>query len=249
MQRIAAFVMLAASASVVLYSAACIAEDLPIEIDNTRVVFKEEDPSASVSVRNKGDIPYLVAINVTEFCGVGQQCPTTDDFMASPGFKIIRPGQVFPFRVVRIADKMPADRESLYLVNFKIVPSEVQLTDKQLKSSRITVALSGSMKLFWRPEALSGGLVSLRLLSQLESQCTGNKLELINRSAYWATLSTVSANGKSLFPTGPLPMLAPFGNVSFSTDVCPREVTVAVIDDSGMPSIEQIVQVTSSSCK
>lgn len=217
--------------------------DLPIEIQNTRVVFNEGQPSSVVVVRNKSAIPYLVAVDITTFCGIGKECPITEDFMTSPGFKVISPGLSFPFRIIRLAEKLPADRESLYLVHFRLLPSDANLSDQRLKKARLTVAVAGSMKLFWRPKDLAGSTGVLTVRDMLQARCIGNEIEFTNRSPYWGTFGTLATSGMTLLKDGPLPMIAPFANVRFPIISCPQSVSASFIAESGLLTAERSVPV------
>lgn len=235
--------VLSAAVLLGLLSSANASNKLPIEIQNTRVVFNEGQPSSFVSVRNKSDIPYLIAVDITSFCGEGKTCPATEDFMTSPGFKVINPGQAFPFRIVKLAEKLPADKESLYLVQFRLVPSEADLPEQDLQKARITVAVAGSMKLFWRPKALSNTPGVLKVRDMLAARCNANQLEIFNRSAYWGTFGTLHASGKTLLKDGPLPMIAPFSSVRYTLPSCPQAISTSFIAESGLLTAERTVPV------
>lgn len=219
------------------------APKLPIEISNTRVIYDEQAPSASFSVQNHGEIPYMVALEVNTFCGLDKQCPSTEDFMATPGFRVIRPGERFSFRIVRLADDLPRDKESLYLIHFQIIPSQIQLSAEQIKASRINVALDGNMKLFWRPADLAGAFLGYEISSHLTARCIGNSLELKNSSPFWGTFSDIKAVDKSLLNAGPLPMIAPNSKLSFNILSCPRELEVSFIAESGKTTTVRKVKV------
>lgn len=219
------------------------AQELPIEIGSSRIVYNENQPSATISVRNKSDIPYLISVNITEYCGEGNRCSSTEDFMASPGFRVIRPDENFPFRVVKLTDTLPADRESLYLVEFKLVPSEAKLTNEELDSSRLTFVLAGSLKLFWRPNVLADTPGVLKVRDMLAAVCTKRDLQIQNRSAYWGTFAVLDVNGHSVLSDGPRPMIAPFSVRQFELDHCPQAVSVAFVAESGMSTSVRSVPV------
>ena len=139
-------------------------DELPIEIGSTRVIYNEGMPSASVSVRNNGQIPYLIALQVHTYCEKGWDCPSNEDFMVSPVFHIVYPGESYPFRIVRLADKLSDEIESLYLIELKILPSQADVSSKDWDASRVNLAMMGTMKLFWRPRKIvsSHGVLDLR---------------------------------------------------------------------------------------
>ena len=223
--------------------------DLPIEIQNTRVIFNEGQPSSFVAIRNKSNTPYLVGLEITQFCGTGKSCAATEDFMTSPGFKVISPGQTFPFRIVKLAENLPDDKESLYLVNFKLLPSNIHLSDRDVKKARVTVAVAGSIKLFWRPKNLANTSGVLTVRDMLAANCANAELEIINRSAYWGTFGTLDALGRTLLQDGPLPMVPPFSSVRFAVPSCPQSISVSFIAESGLMTAKRAVPVWESSVK
>ncbi len=215
-------------------STAADADEIPIEIQNTRVVFDEGQPSSRVSVRNKSNIPYLVAVDIQQYCGAGQECPGTEDFMTSPGFKIINPGQTFPFRIVKLAEDLPVDRESLYLIHFRLLPSVADLSDKDLESARVSIAIVGTIKLFWRPGSLANTTGVLTVRDKLSAKCAENILEVNNPSPYWGTIGTLESSRQTLLKDGPLPMVAPFSSISIPLSFCPQTISVSFIAESGL---------------
>lgn len=218
----------------VAVSAVKAAAELPIEIQSTRVVFNEGQPSARITVRNRSNVPYLVAVDITQYCGEGKICPGTEDFMTSPSFKVISPGQMFSFRVVKLAENLPVHRESLYLAHFRLLPSEADLSSTDLENARVTVAMAGSMKLFWRPAALANTPGVLKVRDMLAARCSDHQLEIVNQSAYWGTIGTLVASGQSLLREGPLPMISPFSSLNFPVSACPRSVSISFIAESGL---------------
>ena len=126
----------------------------PIEVLATRIIFDEGRPSASLSVRNLGDIDYLVALAVEPFEGVGREAgQTTDDFMCAPAFRILHPGETFPFRIVRLARHLPEDVESLFVAALRILPSLAPLASEALAQTTLELSLAGRFKLFLPPES------------------------------------------------------------------------------------------------
>ena len=226
-----------------LFSAVKASAELPIEIQSTRVVFNEGEPSAFVAVRNKSSIPYLIAVDITQYCGEGKTCAGTEDFMTAPSFKVISPGQAFSFRIVKLAENLPQDKESLYLVHFRLLPSEADLSDKDIETIRVTVAMAGSLKLFWRPQTLAKTAGVLKVRDMLSARCVNNRLEIMNRSAYWGTFGSLAVSGKTLLQEGPLPMVAPFSSVLFPISACPQSLSVSFIAESGLMTSARTVPI------
>ena len=159
----------------------------PIEVLATRIIFDEGRPSASLSVRNLGDIDYLVALAVEPFEGVGREAgQTTDDFMCAPAFRILHPGETFPFRIVRLARHLPEDVESLFVAALRILPSLAPLASEALAQTTLELSLAGRFKRFSRPKALAAAFgveeaqqrraTSAQFLALLVHVCFGRAL-------------------------------------------------------------------------
>lgn len=218
-------------------------DELPIEIGSTRVIYNEGMPSASVSIRNNGQIPYLIALQVHTYCEKGWDCPSNEDFMVSPVFHIVYPGESYPFRIVRLADKLSDEIESLYLIELKILPSQVDVSSKDLNASRVNLAMMGTMKLFWRPRKIVSSHGVLDLRDSVKIYCSNQLLGIENPSVYWGTIAQLTSSGQSLLKKGPLPIIAPRSVKRLEVKRCPREVDVAFIAESGRMTALRRIQV------
>ena len=217
--------------------------ELPIEIGNTRVIYNEGMHSASVSIRNNGQIPYLIALQIHTYCENGWDCPSNEDFMVSPVFHIVYPGESYPFRIVRLAEKLSEDIESLYLIQLKILPSQAAVSSKDLNASRVNLAIAGTMKLFWRPRKIVSSHGVLDLRDSVKIYCSNRRLGIENPSVYWGTVAQLTSSGQSLLKNGPLPIIAPRSVQHIEVKRCPREVDVAFITESGRMTALRRIQV------
>ena len=214
-------------------------DELPIEIGSTRVIYNEGMPSASVSVRNNGQIPYLIALQVHTYCENGWDCLSNEDFMVSPVFHIVYPGESYPFRIVRLAEKL----SELYLIQLKILPSQAAVSSKDLNASRVNLAMAGTMKLFWRPRKIVSSHGVLDLRDSVKIYCSNRRLGIENPSVYWGTVAQLTSSGQSLLKNGPLPIIAPRSVQHIEVKRCPREVDVAFITESGRMTALRRIQV------
>ena len=227
----------ALSAQACLFAPVFAAEDAPspIEILSTRVIYNEGTPSTTLSVRNNDRISYLAALAVEPFVGVNAKAEaTTEDFMTSPAIRILRPGETYPFRIVRLAENLPQDVESLYVAALRIIPSEEGLTEKELDGNRVILSLSGHLKFFYRPAALANtfGVEELRLT--VDARCDGANVVVHNPSPYWGTFASLRFDSVDALKDGPKPMIAPKSDASFPVSACPRTVFVSFISENGI---------------
>lgn len=209
----------------------------PIEVLATRIIFDEGRPSASLSVRNLGDIDYLVALAVEPFEGVGREAgQTTDDFMCAPAFRILHPGETFPFRIVRLARHLPEDVESLFVAALRILPSLAPLASEALAQTTLELSLAGRFKLFYRPKALAAAFGVEEARQRLTAECSSDGLHLRNSSPYWGTFASAELNGRNLLPAGPKPMIAPKSALRLEAPGCRKgsHFQFSLIAETGM---------------
>lgn len=218
----------------------------PIEVLATRIIYDEGRPSASLAVRNRGDIDYLVALAVEPFAGVGHEAgKTTDDFMCAPAFRILHPGETFPFRIVRLAKALPEDVESLYVAALRILPSSAHLTNFALAETAIELSMAGRFKLFYRPKALAGAFGVEEARERLTARCGEGELLLSNPSPYWGTFASASFEGRNLLQAGPKPMIAPSGELRLESGPCRKgsRLRFSFLAETGIETPVQEIQV------
>lgn len=225
---------LAATCSVA--TAASADEDVPpIEILSTRVIYNEGESSATLSVRNSDTSSYLVGVTIEPFQGIHQSTgETTEDFMSSPSIRVIRPGETYPFRIIRLAEDLPQDTESLYIVAVRIVPSQEKLNNESMVQTRLVLSMMGRLKFFYRPSSLAKTFGVEELRQRLRASCLGKTVTLFNPSPYWGTFDSLSFDGRNILSESPKPMIAPEHTAEFSVAVCPRIVSVSFLSENGI---------------
>lgn len=221
--------------SVEAFAAALEPPSSPIEILSTRVIYDEGEPSATLSVRNNGTISYLLNLTVEPFVGANQRAGrSTEDFMTSPAIRVIRPGEAFAFRIVRLQEKLPQDIESLYVLALRILPSQEALSDEALVRTRLVLSLAGRLKLFFRPRALANAFGVEEVRATLQARCSGSMVTLSNGSPYWGTIEPLSFDGQSALQPGPKPMIAPKAVLHLPVARCPRSAAISLLSENGI---------------
>ena len=127
-------------------------------------------------------------------------------------------------RVMLSGDTLPTDRESVYWLNIKAIPSSSPDAKNEL-----LIAVKSKMKLFYRPAGLKGD-PSLAY-QQLTFSSVGGKLSVHNPSPYSVSLYDIKVNGKQLAKP---PMVLPFQTVSLpQSAITGGEVSWRAINDFG----------------
>ncbi|HBR6925112.1 TPA: molecular chaperone [Klebsiella pneumoniae] len=192
-----------------------------VEIGGTRLVYNGSVSQAAISINNPDSKPYLIQswVSKSENSDDGDNIFTT----TPPLFKL-NPHTQNSVRVMLTGDTLPTDRESIYWLNIKVIPSSSPDAKNEL-----LIAVKSKMKLFYRPVGLKGD-PSLAY-QQLTFSHEGGKLSVHNPSPYSVSLYDVKVNGKQL--TKP-PMVLPFQTVSLpQSAITGGEVSWRAINDFG----------------
>lgn len=222
-------------------------QEAPIRILTSRVIYDEDAGAAALSLENNSTVPLLVALSVSPFQSVGTAAKETEDFMASPGIRLIRPDDTYAFRIVRLRDDLPKDVESLYIINLRILPAEAAASAPVDELSRLKLSFLGSIKLFWRPKALANAFGVEEAKSLLGAGCFDRGLELRNPSPYWCTVSSVrllsneASDGIECIRTTVLPMIAPNSTLTLPVRSCPKKVSITLIAENGQTTLPRIL--------
>lgn len=192
-----------------------------VEIGGTRLVYNGNASQAAISINNPDSKPYLIQSWVSK-----SENDDDDDniFTTTPPLFKLNPHAQNSVRVMLTGDTLPTDRESVYWLNIKAIPSSSPDAKNEL-----LIAVKSKMKLFYRPAGLKGD-PSLAY-QQLTFSRKGGKLSVHNPSPYSVSLYDVKVNGKQLIKP---PMILPFQTVSLpQTAVAGGEVLWRAINDFG----------------
>lgn len=121
-----------------------------VVIGGTRVVFHGDKREESLSVMNKGNKPFLIQSWVDTSGETGKKKGTVKPpFLITPPLFRLDGGEENLVRIIRTGENFPEDRESVYWVNVKSIPSSVKGEKNVLQ-----IAIKSRIKLFYRPEGI-----------------------------------------------------------------------------------------------
>lgn len=164
-----------------------------IVITGTRVVYPAEAREVSVKLNNTGKNPVLVQ----SWIDTGDVKATPEKinapFTITPPINRVDPGKGQTLRVAALPANLPSDRESLFWLNVLEVPAnKPEITNENY----LKMAFRTRIKLFYRPEGLSGN--ATQAAESLIWKASGTGISIENPSPYFVSLVTVSANGKKV---------------------------------------------------
>lgn len=157
-----------------------------IIVGGTRLIYDGGKKESSLGISNPDKVPYLIQSWVDTQEGDKSKAP----FIITPPLFRLDGGQDNILRVVRAGGNLPTDKESLYWLNIKSIPSA------EKKENTLQIAVKTRIKLIYRPQGLSGSLDEAA--KELKWQRSGNTVQVTNSSPYYITFFKVRVNGTLL---------------------------------------------------
>ena len=159
-----------------------------ILLGSTRVVIENGRNEGSVNVHNREDNNYLIQSWVLD----KSEVPTDDIALTPPLFKL-NANTSNALRIV-ITKDLPQDRETLYWLNVKFIPS---VKKSNLDNNSLSFALNNRIKIIYRPESLSGESIN-QIFEKIIIQKSGNVLKIKNPTKYFINISEILINKKNI---------------------------------------------------
>ncbi len=104
-------------------------------------------------------------------------------------------------RIVNITPGLPQDRESVYWVNVKAIPSK---SDDSENKNVLQIAVRTRIKLFYRPAGLKGDVKTAP--NELRFTRNGNQLRVDNPTVFNITFNQFFANDKEIEKAAVIPL-------------------------------------------
>lgn len=176
-------------AAVFLISSAVNAEG-GISLGATRVIYPAEAKQTSLAVNNSDNNSRFL-INSWIEDEQGQKVKT---FAVTPPLFVSEPNSENTLRIIYVGPPLPGDRESLFWLNVKAIPSveKESLAGKNV----LHLAILSRIKLFVRPSTLTD-LVQ-EAPQALSFVLEGNTLKIANASSYYLSLVNMHINQRKV---------------------------------------------------
>ncbi|CAI1072020.1 Chaperone protein fimC precursor [Serratia quinivorans] len=193
-----------------------------VVVGGTRLVYDGGKKESSLSVSNPDKIPYLMQSWVEPQNGGAEKAP----FIITPPLFRLDGGQENVLRVVRAGGNLPEDKESLYWMNIKSIPSAA----KSVSQNTLQIAVKTRIKLIYRPKGLKG--LPEESASLLKWQRSGSQLQVTNPTPFYMNFQSVTVSGKEV---PDVTYVAPMSSASFAlpTGVSGGAVRWKIINDYG----------------
>lgn len=205
-------------------------------LGGTRVILGEKSREASISVRNTGTSPYVMQAWID--AGEGRN---KTPLLVTPPLSRLDPAAENMLRILRVADDLPPDRESVFWLNVKEIP------ERSSDENVLQIAVRSRIKLFYRPAKLVGqpweSRAQLRWAVAADASGQGAALKVGNPTPYHVIFTALNIdNGQQTINAD---MVPPFGEMSYplSAVKTPRPVRVGftTLNDYGGETAEEFV--------
>ncbi|WP_283603429.1 fimbrial biogenesis chaperone [Serratia proteamaculans] len=196
-----------------------------VVVGATRLVYDGDKKESSLSVNNPDGLPYLIQSWVEPQEGSSEKAPL---ILTPPLFRLDA-GRQNVLRVVRVGGALPEDRETLYWLNVKSIPSA------ERRDNTLQIAIKTRLKLIFRPTGLKG----------LPEDATGKltwhrkraQLEVKNPTPFYMNFQSVTVNGREVKDAT---YVAPQSTASFTLPASAgNAITWRIINDFGGPGVLQ----------
>lgn len=183
-----------------------------VALGATRVIYPQDAKQASINVTNSDPHDaFLVQSWVSDDKG-----NKVAAFIVTPPLFVLKPGKVNILRMIYNGPALPEDKESVFYLNNKAIPS---LDKKTQAGNSLQIATQSVIKLFVRPAHLT--VKPAEAAAMLRCQAEGENLIVSNPSPYFVTLVNFTIAGKKqpnmMVPPKGTQTIKATGSVSYQT--------------------------------
>ncbi|MEQ5306295.1 molecular chaperone [Providencia rettgeri] len=196
-----------------------------VSLGATRLIYPTDKEQVTLKVYNTDkNSNYLVQSWVTD-----ENNTKVSDFIITPPLFVIKSDSDNLLNVVFTGDKniLPKDREKLYYLNSKVIPS---LTEEEQKiENALLISTTSKIKLFVRPSSINEN--SFTSYENLKCSYENNKLKINNPTPFYMNLSSLKINGKEIETAVTIP---PKTDFQLDTIDKSKKLTFDFINDYGV---------------
>lgn len=201
-----------------------------VSLGVTRVIYPIEAKQMSLPVINHSQQDrYLINAWIEN-----EQEKKTKDFLITPPLFVAEADTENTLRIVNVAADLPQDRESVFWINVKAIPSvdKASLENKNL----LQLAVLSRIKLFVRPSKMP--YLPETALERISFANTANGVEVNNNSAYHVSFVNVLVDDKKQHNR----MAAPFSKTKLA-ETRGKKISYQTVNDFGglTPKVEVLL--------
>ncbi|EOX3821238.1 molecular chaperone [Enterobacter quasiroggenkampii] len=157
-------------------------------INGTRLVYRGDKKESSLGISNPDTTDYLVQ----SWVDTDSKNHAAAPFLITPPLFRLDAKEDNVLRVVRTGGNLPDDRESLYWLNIKAIPSSKHVEGV----NTLQIAINTRIKLLYRPSSVKGK--PEEMADKLEWHREGNDLVVNNPTPFYMNFQSVTLNGHKI---------------------------------------------------
>lgn len=194
-----------------------------VVVGGTRIIYDGSKKESTIGIENPDASPYLIQSWIENEAGQ----PNKSSFIVTPPLFRLDGKQKNTLRIMQAAPNMAADRETLYWLNIKSIPT----ADPSTTENTLQLAINTRIKLIYRPVALKNVLPD-EASKQLAWSRSGQTLTVKNPTPYYINFNSISVGGRAVDKAT---YVAPYASASFAlpNDARGNQVEWKVISDYG----------------
>lgn len=194
-----------------------------VVIGGTRIIYDGNKKESSIGIDNPDASPYLIQSWVENEAGKSDK----GSFVITPPLFRLDGKQKNTLRVMQTTSAIAADRETLFWLNIKSIPT----SDASAADNSLQIAVNTRIKLIYRPAALKG-LTPDEASKQLKWARQGQNLTVNNPTPFYINFNAISMGGK---PVENVTYVAPRSSATFAVPKAAQgnQVEWKVISDYG----------------
>lgn len=198
-----------------------------IALGATRVIYPQGEKQVSLPVTNSSENNvFLIQSWVSNADG-----SKSGDFVITPPLFVMHPKKENTLRIMYIGPDLPKDRESVFYLNAKAIPS---VDKSKLAGNTLQIATQSVIKLFVRPKHLP--TPSVDAPKAVKCHINSGKLSMTNSSPYYVSLVNLYVGGTKL----PNSMVPPKGTIDVTIPGGGSgAVTFQTVNDYGADTAKQ----------
>ena len=204
-----------------------------VSLGATRLVYPTSKDQVTLKIYNADDKSnYLVQSWISD-----ENNKKVSDFIITPPLFVIKSGVDNLLKVVFTGDKesLPKDREKLYFLNTKVIPS---LSEKEKEAENaLLISTTTRIKVFIRPDSLKED--PIESYKSLICKYDSGAVNVSNPTPFYMNLVSLSVNGKQVSEAETIP---PKSSVSLKSPTNGDFLSFNFINDYG-------VQIKQRKCK
>lgn len=159
-----------------------------VSLGATRVVYQSDNKMKQVSLFNSDQKNQFLMQSWIE----DEKGQLSRDLAVIPPLVLIKAASQNTTRLIRNNNNLPSDRETLYWLNVKAIPQKGTDSGK----NTLQFAVTNRIKVFYRPTSLSEGAADA--YRKVTFTNSNGKVNAINPTPYYITLTNISLNGKKV---------------------------------------------------